>query len=1191
MKTDKTLLAIITIILTLITLVPSYGAISDDLLFWYGAEGANSSIDATGRQQILSSTVPTTTIGCLSGSKCYNATGSGSGENTIPISNYVANSNKQYTVSFWTKFNNDLSGTDQEPSGFHDAGADTRMYFYKTAGFLVGYTDTASTIYYYNANKANFVQGWVHWTFASTSNNISIYVNGSLVASSNSTVGQMASSTPYNWSLFATFTGANDYLGLMDEIAFWNRSLNSSEISCIANSSVTYSTLNSTCGTGAAPINYDNFTTPSAYTRTFNTTINIGPTWITTATQTVNYTETAQTYIGASITVNSTVGAATTQCRIGVNGTYYNSTETRSLTSGTTGNIYLQTTNITVNAGTYQVTTECQKTSGTNYEVTATTIMGVHLYDDTAARQINYNYTEPSTITLGGTAVELYKQNFYTNAQTINTNNISIVVDWRASTTYTSTGNNTIYLNISGETSQNYTRYGTSGSTGSIGGVYLIRNATNATWYNISYYGKGAGTISDLKVHTYQLESEPNATHYEKKTTSIGTTLTNLTTINVSSTKGGTYEVLVIAGINNYNTNATNTIGHYKVTNGTKTSQEYLRTYPAQLGSTVQRGNLKITESFKGSGTGNTSITLQGYCEVAGCITEYDLVVIILDTEITNEDDTYTITAYNLYDNTSINTFNVTIDSATVTTTNGTITLPKGGTYTINITANEYYENSTTHNTSTGNLNMSVAKWSRTSYQGSISGSTYTPICTLNGTSVTTTAATQQPTWTNYTTYITCEASTYYDQTNFTITHTQENWTLNLTEFSVTMNFYNITNMIQRVNTTGFISKIANNATDTIGNVSYFFNTSIISVKSGLIEGKTTITWGYQNHTQAPYTWLSNNTGFFEYYNTHAEYERVNVDIAVMPETRDLKEIEILVTDKLTRQPVEDVYVRIRSRDYMNSTTSSSSEYTYLIGQRLTGSDGIAKFWISYGLHSTVYVSKNGYGAKSEILGETEGITTPKEIQIEGSSNTVNSQNSIVCPRRYSNYTAEKYLGGVLQCQWYVSSEVIERRRLEGIIITNNITFEVTTNERIAAGLANRTMTKFTVLPGSAIFGGNVLLYEGTDYTTGNNINLTFWLSGVNIANRSIKYYEENRILTSEQFERTLNDRELRPILLIGIIIIAGAAGIATGMNIGYPIFMGLILILPLLVSGMIIPSILVGVEIAGAVIRRVIKE
>ena len=67
------------------------------------------------------------------------------------------------------------------------------------------------------------------------------------------------------------------------------------------------------------------------------------------------------------------------------------------------------------------------------------------------------------------------------------------------------------------------------------------------------------------------------------------------------------------------------------------------------------------------------------------------------------------ITAHNVYDNTTITTFNATIDATTYQTTNGFIYLPLNSSKTVLIESSTYFSNTTTHNfVSQANLNASL---------------------------------------------------------------------------------------------------------------------------------------------------------------------------------------------------------------------------------------------------------------------------------------------------------------------------------------------------------------------------------------------------------------------------------------------------------------------------------------------------
>lgn len=702
---------LLAVVLTLAFLVPAYAALSDGLVAYWSFDDNVSEI--TGN---FTSTDYGTTIN-VSG-KLGNARSFDGGNDFVNINTQALfNISQSWSIGLW--INTTSTAADSFFSWYDFASGN------KGFDFGIGRTASGASInngrifggignaYFWAtdlspaANNGNW--RYIVLTYDSSDTKFRLYSAGSLVNTSGA-IASISEPTGKNFTIGArTYTASYDsfYAGLLDEIGVWNKALNSSEVSQLYNSGtgLNYSSIIAGGGTPAS-VTFDNYTTPSSFTKDFNTTVSIGASYGTVASTNATFDSSAYGYFGASINTNASVGAGTAQCRINVNGAYYNSTQTRTLTSGNVGNIYLQTSNVSLSGAT-NISVQCQKTSGSNYDVISTTLVGVHYYDDSISLPVTFNYTEATTTyTFNSSYYNFFNTTITTNASKLNTNNISIVVDWRASPTYTSNGNITLYVNISNNVSALYNRYGASGSTGSVGGVFLLENVSNATTYPVMFYGKGSGGLTDLSVHVYEVDTEQYSTGYTAGTSPLTSGYTEIDSITLNNTIGGSYNTLVIAGVNLYNTNASNTLSSFYLTDGTTTSQIFRRT----INGGTEEGNLKFMHTFSESGTSNVTYSLYGKCENNNCqVGGYDLAAFVTDAEATSN-KLFNITAYSFYNKSQIQTFSASVGGATYTTTNGTITAVGDGTETIIVNASYHFSNTTSHDTTT-NLNASLTTY------------------------------------------------------------------------------------------------------------------------------------------------------------------------------------------------------------------------------------------------------------------------------------------------------------------------------------------------------------------------------------------------------------------------------------------------------------------------------------------------
>lgn len=497
---------------------------------------------------------------------------------------------------------------------------------------------------------------------------------------------------------------------------------------------------------------FANFFVPSVGHFDFNTTVTVGAAFG--AVESVNFTilnTTQYVIFSATLTTNASFGATEATCRILVNGTAYNSTATRSLSANTVGNFHLSTNLSSFAPGKYTFTVECLRSGAppTAFKVVSAVLSLREMYDPHQDATIASASAQNETMTVGVTSTLLSTLTITTAQQgQLNTSNSGfLIAEWRATYNYGATTNISSYLNFTGATCASYTRYGASGTTGSVGGICIARNIANNTAYNIGFYGNGTGSIQNFHLAAYgtsQQNSSVNSTSI--KGAQVNTTAYRaLGSFTLTNLVGGSWSALTKVGINVINNGASGTTASFYVTTGTATSQEFKRT----LSPGGQPGNVVVIDELdSASGSIPITVTLYGSCENANCtIIDGDFVSFIVD-QVTVVPNHYTINVTDAYNGTGILNFNATVDGVTYTTTNGTVNVVAGATPSTAIVYSNvgtYFSNTTSAD---GSTNRAVivhpwtivgVKYGATSLSNfslnysAVSGGPYTTLTTTTG--------------------------------------------------------------------------------------------------------------------------------------------------------------------------------------------------------------------------------------------------------------------------------------------------------------------------------------------------------------------------------------------------------------------------------------------------------------------------
>jgi hypothetical protein len=181
-------------------------------------------------------------------------------------------------------------------------------------------------------------------------------------------------------------------------------------------------------------------------------------------------------------------------CEIQINGTVY-ANKTRSNLANQVGNMFIMTPVFTVDAGNYTSELICERTSGVGI-TSATNSVGVGhlLYDEQNNTIPHNNITISDNVNSGNswTLIDTFNITTGDNNNTVNYTN-HIVIEGSLSYTNNDVSSDTLgtYMNVAGTNCSFYPRTVGSGNTGSVGVDCIVSNVSNSTTYTVSIYGNG----------------------------------------------------------------------------------------------------------------------------------------------------------------------------------------------------------------------------------------------------------------------------------------------------------------------------------------------------------------------------------------------------------------------------------------------------------------------------------------------------------------------------------------------------------------------------------------------------------------------------------------------------------------------------------------------------------------------------
>ena len=402
-------------------------------------------------------------------------------------------------------------------------------------------------------------------------------------------------------------------------------------------------------------------------------------------------------------------------CRFLVDGQAHGSQVNQTSVDGTYGVYYLSTPVFELANGTHSANLQCRRAGSFSYWTIRNSHGIMRIYKDKITQEnipfVNNNVTKQVTSTSYTKIAEL---NFTTtNANVSDIIQKFLILDGHLQYNYDSTGTITTKLIIkdSQNTSFEFPRYGEAGDSGSLGGLRISTpiNSTDSENITIEIYAKsttGDGNVQGNFIVTEEVMhlSEVNQTTLNNTNISASTSYVNIANFSISDESHASANMVVKATIP-FKASASNTRVRFRLRIENDTGAIITK----DVSFANEYSVAVIQDVFQiGSGTYNIyldSISDGGYQISGGVFSAY-----ISDIE-SFEPLYFNVSAYNVWDNQSLNSFNVTLGSsgAMFEAINGTAkVIPNNDLENLTISAQDYF-NKTYYNWNTSNnLNASL---------------------------------------------------------------------------------------------------------------------------------------------------------------------------------------------------------------------------------------------------------------------------------------------------------------------------------------------------------------------------------------------------------------------------------------------------------------------------------------------------
>lgn len=641
---------------------------------------------------------------------------------------------KDFSVGFWAKQTADsASGV----GGIMGIGDDLQnngdFIAYELSGVMTGNTGGHD----YRFNNPSPDSTWYYWVFTwdESADTMALYQN----TASQSITGGSQDGTVINPSPDTLWLGrvlaqnARYWEGQLDSVTIYDRLLSADDIATLYNGGTGMNcTAIAATGAGeevnATPTASERLQQDSSMEQNASVSIN-SATYATVMSSSITISDDTWLYGSATIPLTATT-ANTATCRITIDGTELNDTETsRTLTAGSVGNMLISSLEHYVTAGAHNFALQCKRAAGGAYTVDNSSIL-FHVLTTPGGTPLETAQINITSAALPG----LLANTTITTSDNYTATGLEryLIMDFAANYVYGATGNISVITEVAGTNCSEVKRYGTSGSTGNVGGTCFVDlgNETNSTTYDVKVFGTGTGSVTNAKFHVKEFiihEGEVNGTSLDGLTGDGAIAAFNITVAGGHSTP----DLVAQAILSVYSTSGSQTGTFYLNADGQNS------TYISRTSNEGQPGVLGVHKDFE-TVSGVIPVTLYGDCALCSFTGQNVLAFVSSDLPATPNE--FEVTATSSWDDSTINEFSINLsDGRSFSTTTGSISVAATGQF-LNVTAVEqsgtaipYFANSTLNHNSTYDLELNLTPYTAIYASGNATINNFT----VNGTSTT----------------------------------------------------------------------------------------------------------------------------------------------------------------------------------------------------------------------------------------------------------------------------------------------------------------------------------------------------------------------------------------------------------------------------------------------------------------------
>jgi len=358
---------------------------------------------------------------------------------------------------------------------------------------------------------------------------------------------------------------------------------------------------------------------------------------------------------------NAGLDSNSIECRINLEGSYYDSTSLRPTSPGDYGSIYLSTSVFELSSGNYTYNLQCRR-SGASSSLQISNGVGIIsiLSDSITNNSVYYSSIYPIDLSVTSDTFSKLGEFTFVTSNYPSGDNIhrNIVIDGNLQYNYDSSSTITLYASINGTKKGEYSRYGSAGSTGIVGAMMIedfedLGSNENIT---IEIFGKsstsdgsisGGFNIKEFLVYPEEVGSETIVNESFSSSTYV-----NLTSFRVENRASVEAEVVIKAGISYYSTT-----DFARTTFRLRVNDTYGAEMVRDVNAINQEGVAIIQDVFL-IGSGNHTVMLEVKTTNDITVQGSDLSAYISGV-VPFEEFMFNVTARNVYDNSTIDSFSL----------------------------------------------------------------------------------------------------------------------------------------------------------------------------------------------------------------------------------------------------------------------------------------------------------------------------------------------------------------------------------------------------------------------------------------------------------------------------------------------------------------------------------------------------